>query len=398
MKTVVVIGVLAAVSVGGWFGYKAVFGDEKQDGFVTKPLDRGDIVKSVAATGTIEPLVKVIVGSQVSGRIKKWYADFNAEVNEGDILAEIDPDRFQTAFDRTKAELALAKAREEELLVRYKDAERERKRIQALFEKQTASENEFLIAQTTENAAEAAWHGAQAGVQSAEAALSEAKVDFDRTIIRTPINGVVISRTIEDGQTVAASLQAPELFVIANDLRRMQVNANVSEADIGLIRQGAPARFRVDAYPERTFAGTILQIRYNPTVLDGVVTYVTLIEVRNDDLVLRPGMTANVTFEVAKAEQVVRVPTAALRFDPNPTEESGRNPQRRALPRKPTVYVLSNGQSSKREIEIGLTDGTWTELKGGELKEGDAVIVERSWQGGGSGGRRPDPARTMRRM
>jgi HlyD family secretion protein len=387
---------MAALIVGGWFTYQGVFGGEAQNGFVTKELERGDIVKTVAATGTIEPLIKVIVGSQVSGRIKKWYADFNAEVKEGDVLAEIDPDRFQTAFDRTKAELALSKAREEELLVRFKDAERERSRIQALFEKQTASENEFLITQAAEDAAKAAWHGAQAGVQSAEAALNEAKVDLDRTFIRSPIAGVVISRNIEDGQTVAASLQAPELFVIANDLRRMQVNANVSEADIGLIQQGAPAKFRVDAYPERTFSGTILQIRYNPTVLDGVVTYVTLIEVRNDDLVLRPGMTANVTFEVAKAEQVVRVPTAALRFDPNPPADSGRIPQRRPLARKPTVYVLADGAPQKREIEIGLTDGTWTELQSGELKEGDPVIIERNWPGGS--GRRPDPARSLRRM
>lgn len=395
MKTLIVIGGVAALAIGGWFAYQAVFAGEPQDGFITKELERGDIVKTVAATGTIEPLVKVIVGSQVSGRIKKWYADFNAEVKENDVLAEIDPDRFQTAFDRTQAELALARAREEEALVRFRDAERERKRIQDLFAQKNASENEYLIAQAAEDAAKAAWHGAQAGVQSAEAALSEAKVDLDRTFIRSPIAGVVISRTIEDGQTVAASLQAPELFVIANDLRRMQVNANVSEADIGHVQQGAPARFRVDAYPERTFSGTILQIRYNPTVLDGVVTYVTLIEVRNDDLVLRPGMTANVTFEVAKAEQVLRVPTAALRFDPNPPSDSARSPQRRALSRKPTVYVLSKGTPQMREIEIGLTDGTWTELKNGELKEGDAVIVERSWPGGG---RRPDPARSLRRI
>ena len=233
-------------------------------------------------------------------------------------------------------------------------------------------------------------------MQSAEAALGEANVDLERTIIRSPIDGVVISRNIEDGQTVAASLQAPELFLIANDLRQMRVNANVSEADIGVVKHGSVARFRVDAYPDRTFNGTISQIRYNPTVVDGVVTYVTLIDVVNEDMVLRPGMTANITFEVAKAEKVVRVPNAALRFDPNPPEASGGGiPQRRALSKRPTVYVLDDGQPVKKEIDIGLSDGTWTELRSEELKEGSSVIVERSWQGGS--GRRPDPSRSLRR-
>jgi HlyD family secretion protein len=341
-------------------------------------------------------MVKVIIGSQVSGKIKKWYADFNAQVKEGGILAEIEPDRFQTAFDQSKADLALAKAREEELLVKYKDAERERKRVEALLAKNNASENEYLVALATAEAAEAAWHGAQAGVLSADASLSAAKVDLDRTVIRSPIDGVVIARNIEDGQTVAASLQAPELFIIANDLRRMQVNANVSEADIGLISEHGPATFRVDAFPSRTFSGTISQIRYNATIVDGVVTYITLIEVLNDDQVLRPGMTANVTFEVARAHGVVRLPNAALRFDPNPPDPAEVGGRRKTGPKKPTVWLLEGGKPAKREIETGLSDGSFTELKGGELKEKDAVIVERSWQAGG--GRRQDMTQSMRRM
>ncbi len=380
---------------GGWLGYKTYSGGGSNDDYITKPLTRGDIIKTVSATGTIEPRIKVIVGSQVSGIIKKWYADFNAEITAGFLLAEIDPDRFETVHAQSAANLALARAREEELLVRFKDAQREYKRIGGLRELFNASENELLVAETEQEAARAAWHGAQASVESAEAALNAAKVDLQRTLIRSPIDGVVIARNIEDGQTVAASLQAPELFVIANDLRHMQVNANVSEADIGMIREGKPATFRVDAYPSRQFSGTISQIRYNATDLDGVVTYVTLIEVSNDDLSLRPGMTANVTFEVAKSENVLRIPNAALRFDPNPREASNGRPRQGKRRRAPSVYILKEGRPFKVELEIGLSDGTMSELKGTALAEDDAVITEKNWLAGG--GRRKDITRSLRR-
>ena len=396
MRTIGVLIAILAVGGGGWFGYQRFLVDEEVDAFVVTPLERGDIIKTVSATGAIEPLVKVIVGSEVSGIIRKWHADFNDDVTAGFVLANIDPARFQTAHDQARADVALAKAREEELLVRHKDAQREYQRIRRLFEQHSASENESLLAKTEEDAARAAWHGAQASIQSAEAFLMATEVDLDRTIIRSPIDGVVIARNIEDGQTVAASLQAPELFVIANNLKRMQVNANVSESDIGLIREGMPATFRVDAYPDRTFSGTISQIRYNATELDGVVTYITLIEVQNDDLALRPGMTANVTFEVAKAENVIRIPTAALRFNPFPRDRADARRYRQRGPRKPTVYVLENGEPAAKQIEIGLSNGAMTELKeGGDLKENDPVITERNWRA--SSGRKADLTRSLRR-
>ena len=395
MKSVVLAMLAIVLGGGGWLGYKTYSGGGGADDYITKPLTRGDIIKTVSATGTIEPRIKVIVGSQVSGIIKKWYADFNAEITAGFLLAEIDPDRFETVHAQASANRALARAREEELLVRFKDAQREYKRIEGLRELFNASENELLVAETEQEAARAAWHGAQASVESAEAALNAAKVDLQRTLIRSPIDGVVIARNIEDGQTVAASLQAPELFVIANDLRHMQVNANVSEADIGMIREQKPATFRVDAYPGRQFSGTISQIRYNATDLDGVVTYVTLIEVSNDDLSLRPGMTANVTFEVAKSENVLRIPNAALRFDPNPREASNGRPRQGKRRRAPSVYILKEGRPFKVELEIGLSDGTMSELKGTALAEDDAVITEKNWLAGG--GRRKDITRSLRR-
>jgi HlyD family secretion protein len=387
MKSISTLLLLAVVGGGGWFGYTTLLMEDAVDGFVTKALDRGDIIRTVAATGTIEPVVKVIVGSEVSGKIKKWYADFNAEVKAGEVLAEIDPSRFQTVYDQAEAELAIAKARADELEVRYQDAQRERKRIEALFQQNSSSENEFLVEQAEEKAALAAWRGAQGSILSSEATLNSAKVDLERTNIRSPIDGVVISRQVEDGATVAASLQAPELYVIANNLKQMQVNANVSESDIGMLKEGKPANFTVDAYPKRTFSGTISQIRYAALDVDGVVTYVTVIEVLNDDLALRPGMTANVTFEVARANDVVRIPNASLRFNPNPPDPtSGRPPSRPSGPRKPTVYELVNGEAVQREVDIGLSDGMMTELKGGEVKEGTTVVVDRIL---GSAGDRP---------
>ncbi len=379
MKAFGIIIAVATVGGGGWFGYSRLYGQNEGGAFVVQELDRGSIIKTVAATGTVEPLIKIIVGSQVSGNIKKWHADFNQRVTQGFVLAELDPERFQTAFDQSKAALTLSRAREEEALVRFKDAQREANRIKALMDRNHASENEYLVAKAVEDGATAAWHGTQAQVEQSEAALKEAQVDLDRTIIRSPIDGVVIARNIEDGQTVAASLQAPELFVIANDLKRMQVHASVSESDIGLIAEGLPAKFTVDAYPRRIYEGIISQIRFNPTVVDNVVTYVTLIEVDNEDLTLRPGMTANVSFEVAKAEDVIRIPNAALRFNPAPPG-AGADPAARR--RSPTIYRLVGGRPQPESVKVGLSDGTYTELAEGDLAEGESVITERNWGGG----------------
>lgn len=394
MKITSTILILAFLAGGTYFGYVKFTDHSEDQPYLLTTLDRGDIVQKVSATGTIEPVTKVIVGSQVSGNIKTWQADFNDRVSAGSVLAEIDPDRFQTTLNQAKAELAMARAQEEEGLVRFKDLERERSRIEKLIHTYTASENELLVAKAAADAAQATWHATQAAVMAAEARLNAAQVDLDRTIIRSPIDGIVISRNIDVGQTVAASLQAPELFLIANNLEKMQVNANVAEADVGLIHEGGPAHFGVDAFPDRVFHGVISQIRNNATILDGVVTYVTLIEVENPDLALRPGMTANVTFEVARAESVVRIPNSALRFDPRLGSAAGGESM--AKTRGPTVWKLSpKDDPLPVSITIGLSDGSFTQLVSDELKEGDQVITERNWRAGGRGGR-PDPSRTFR--
>lgn len=394
MKTITTLVLLGLLAGGGYFGYTKFVAEQPADDFILRTLDRGDIIQTVSATGTIEPITKVIVGSQVSGNILAWHADFNDQVTAGFILAELDPDRFQTALNQATADLAMAKAREEEALVRFKDLQRERDRIRKLIETNNASENELLVATAAADAAQAVWHATQAGVLASEAMLNAAKVDLERTIIRSPIDGVVIARNIDVGQTVAASLQAPELFLIANNLEKMQVNANVAEADVGLLVEGRPAMFRVDAYPDRVFDGTIAQIRYNATILEGVVTYVTIIEVDNPDLALRPGMTANVTFEVNRIDDVVRIPNAALRFSPFPPESGMGVPK--DVRRTPTVWVLDQKKRPRSiQIKTGLSDGTYSALVEGELKDGDSIITERNWSGGRSGGR-PDVTRSLR--
>jgi len=386
--------VLIVGAAASWLGYSKYFNEDKGEAFVTKPLDRGDIIQTVSATGTIDPVTKVIVSSQISGNITKWYADFNDKVTENFVLADIDPERYVRVRNQLQAELALAKAKEEESLVRYKDAKRESDRLAPLLKTEMASENEALVAKAAADAALATWHGAQASVKSAEAALGAAEVDLSRTKIRSPIDGVVISRSIDIGQTVAASLAAPELFTIANNLVKMQVNANVAESDVGLIKEGEPATFRVDAYPNRVFSGTIAQIRYNATTLDNVVTYITVIAVSNDDLALRPGMTANVTFEVGKAKNVLRIPNAALRFTPVPPDPT-QAMQGRRTSKLPTVWVLSEGEPKPVEVKTGMSDGAYTQLLDESLSEGAQVITERSWKGRNSN--RADASAAMRR-
>ena len=383
-KAIFTLVILVVLGGGGWFGWQKYGQPRAADPFITATLARGDIVRTVSATGTIEPLVKTIVGSEVSGNIKKWNADFNQSVAANEVLAEIDPARFKTARDRAAAQVAMARANAEELGVRYRDADREYQRIQRLAQRNSASENEMLTSRAEMEAAKASWQAALASVQSAEATLSEAEVDLDRTLIRSPIEGVVIARNIENGQTVAASLQAPELFIIAADLKRMQVNANVSEADIGALQEGGPANFRVDAYPDRNFKGRISQIRYNATDVDGIITYTTLIAVENDDLALRPGMTANVTFEVARASNVVMLPNAALRFDPSPPGEPGAARGARP-PQRPTVYRPAGGDAVPVEVELGLTNGAFTALVGNALDAGDTIIIDRNWAAAAGG-------------
>ncbi len=316
MRIVVFLLFLGGLAAGGWYGYTNWWAVPQPPQFRTAEIKRGDLVSTVSATGTIEPLVKVLVGSQVSGTVMKWYADFNQQVSEGFVLAEIDQDRFKASVEQRSASVAMAKARVEEAAARLDTARIERENIEDAFRRQAASEFELKSTKAAEQAAVASLHAAEASLAASEAELRQAKVELDRAIIRSPISGVVISRDIDAGQTVAASLSAPTLFTIANDLTKMRVNAAVSETDIGRVKEGMSAEFRVDAYPGRRFKGLVSQVRYAETVVDNVVTYTTLIDVENKDLALRPGMTATILFEIERVTDALLVSNAALRYAP----------------------------------------------------------------------------------
>jgi len=390
--------VLLGLASAGWYGYRTWRGNDQQPTYKTAPVKRGIVVSTVSATGTLEPLLKVVVGSQVSGTVMRWYADFNQRVEQDFVLAELDQDRYKAQLAQRTAAVAVAQARVEEAQAKLATATLDRDRIEKAFERLAASDFELQSARANEVALLAQLHAAEAQLHADQADASMAAVDLSKTIIRSPIDGVVISRDIDAGQTVAASLSAPTLFTIANDLTKMRVNAAVNETDIGKVHEGMPAEFRVDAFPGRRFRGTVSQVRYAEKVVDNVVTYTTLIDVDNPDLTLRPGMTATILFEVAKAEDVLVVPNAALRFNPQAAaaaaEIDWRRPGR-GQPIKPRVFRLKDAELVEVQLDLGLNDGSFTEVKVGELKEGDEVVVEQQQFRGASS--RP-PAQRLPRM
>jgi HlyD family secretion protein len=282
----------------------------------TAAVVRADVRPNVQATGTLQAVSTVEVGSQVSGRISELYADFNSVVRKGQVIARLDPSLFQAELRQAQATVARLEAEAGRAKVQQQDAATKLARAKDLAAANLIPRQDLDTAQATYDAAVAAVKSAQANVVQARAALNQAQVNLQHTVIEAPTDGVVISRNVEVGQTVAATMQAPTLFVIAGDLSKMQVNASVDEADIGAIRPGQPVRFSVDAYPDRQFRGSVTQVRLQPTVVQNVTTYTTVIDVPNEELLLKPGMTATVTVETAERENVLTVPNAALRFEP----------------------------------------------------------------------------------
>lgn len=400
MRLLLVVVVLAVLGGGGYYGYREWSESAAPPRYRTADVALGDVVYSVTATGTVEPVEKVLVGSQVSGTVTRWYADFNQRVTHGELLAELDQDRFNAIVQQRVAAVAVAKARAEEAAARLAEATLERTRIEGAFAREAASEFEYQATRMAEDAARATLHAAEAQVEAAEADRQLAEIERSKTRIYAPIDGIVISRDVDAGQTVAASLSAPTLFTIANDLSHMRINAAVSETDIGRVREGMPAEFRVDAHPDRRFRGRVSQVRFAETVVDNVVTYTTLIDVDNPELLLRPGMTATIMFEVAKAENVLRVPNAALRFSPatNSAAIDWTRPGRgQAI--KPRVFTLAGAELVEVSIELGLTDGAFTEVKSGDLSANVKVVIEReASRGGGGRASGPPTGQTQTRM
>jgi HlyD family secretion protein len=397
MRALIVLIVLAGLGGGGWFGYKKWYAVPEKITYREAEVRRGTVISTVTATGTVQPLKKVLVGSQVSGTVMEWFADFNDKVTEGFVLAQLDQDRFNAQREQREAAVKVAAARVKETKANQATSELDLKRIQNAFERQAASDYELEAAKAADAVNLAAVAQAEAQLESAKAELRMALVELDKTTIKSPIDGVVISRDVDAGQTVAASLSAPTLFTIANDLKKMQIQAAVNETDIGKVSKGIETEFRVDAYPDRRYKGVVAQVRYAETVVDNVVTYTTLIDVDNEDLTLRPGMTATVLFQVAKAEDVLMVPNAALRFDPQAAAPQPAEPFRptRSQPMRPRVHRLVNGALVEVPVELGLNDGSFTEVRSTDLAAGDKIVLEQNMRGGPGG--RP-PAQRMPRM
>ena len=382
----------------------------------TATVDRGRVVARVTATGTLSALVTVQVGSQVSGRIQRLFVDFNSPVRKGQLIAEIDPQIFQAALEQARANHAAAGGNLEKAKVQAAQAELDYKRQASLVERKLVAPADYDLAKTNLAAAKAQVAVNQGMLAQTRAALHQAEVNLAYTNIVSPTGGVVISRNVDVGQTVAASLSAPTLFVIAEDLRKMQVNTSVAEADVGKLTAGMEATFLVDAFPGERFQGKVRQIRNAAQTVQNVVTYDAVIDVDNADLKLRPGMTANVNFVFANREDVLRVPNAALRFrltqevsaalQREPKRNSGDgaaaggapaapstaradgNGRRRAgagpgspagaedAPDRRTVWVLADSAPRPVRIKTGASDGSKTEVVEGDLAEGDLVILD----------------------
>lgn len=335
-------------------------------GYKTALVDRGTISATVSATGTISPVVSVEVGSQVSGAIQALYADYNSVVRKGDLIARIDPAPFHAQVLQAKAQLKSARGTLERYQATLAQRKLELERQERLFPQGFTSQADLDLARTNHRDAIAQVKVGQAQVEQAAATLAAAELNLKYTAIYSPVDGLVISRNVDVGQTVAATFQTPTLFVIAQDLARMQVNANVSEADIGGVTEGKDAEFTVDAYPNEPFTGTVTQVRHAPISIQNVVTYDVVIGVDNRGLKLKPGMTANVTITTAKRDQTLRVPNAALRFRP-PGVVSERD--------GPTVWILDDAAPRSIGVNPGISNTVHTEILEGPLKEGDLVIV-----------------------
>ena len=335
--------------------------------YKTALVDRGPITSVVTATGTVNPVVSVQVGSQVSGKIAKLFADFNSTVKEGQVLAQIDQQPFKARVRQARAAMKSAKGNLDKAKNMAAQRKRERDRMAALRPQAFVSQADLDLAETNYRDAAAHMEVSQAQLDQAEAALASAELDLGYTTISSPVNGIVVSRNVDVGQTVAATFQTPILFIIAQDLTKMEVNANVSESDIGGVSEGTRANFRVDAYPKQFFEGTVTQVRNAPISIQNVVTYDVVIRVDNRDLKLKPGMTANVTIVTASKDNPLRVPNGALRFRmPNVP-----------LEKKSTFLWMLDQENKPYRVEVttGIADSLSTEIMEGPVQEGDRVVI-----------------------
>lgn len=368
---------LAAVlllAAGG--GYLALSGAGSQTSYRTAKAARGDISATVTSSGTINPVVTVTVGTPVSGIIKELFADYNSQVKKGQVIAQIDPAVYRAQMEQSRGNYLAAQANLDKAKVTMVDSARTLKRYQDLVKDGSVSVSDFDTYATAAASAKAAVASAQGSVAQAKGSYDQARTNLDYTTIISPVDGIVISRAVEVGQTVAASLSAPTLFTIAQDLTKMQIYATVDESDIGKVHEGGNATFSVDAYPETRFSGVITQVRNAATTVSNVVTYTVVVGVDNSELKLKPGMTANVTFVAASRENVLKIPTAALRFRPKAEDGQKQEAQGKLGPGQKRVYVLQGGRPAPVTISVGIGNDKETEVTGGDLAEGADIVLE----------------------
>ncbi len=343
--------------------------------YVTAPAERGSLIRAVTATGTVNPVVTVQVGTYVSGPIVKLYCDFNTEVKKGQICAKIDPRPYQVTVEQARANLANARAQLKKDQASLKYDRLEYTRNQSLLKENVVSQDTVDSAQSTADQAAAQVELDRANIQQQQAALHAAEVNLGFTDIISPVDGTVVLRNVDVGQTVAASFQTPTLFLIAQDLTRMQVDASVSESDVGPVRLGQPAEFTVDAFPHHPFPGEVTQVRQAPITVQNVVTYDVVLSVSNPELLLKPGMTANARIITAEHEDVLKVPLQALRFSPNGAGK-GDNPAHRHGDHTASLWVLEGKSLRQIQVVRGVDDGTSVEILSGGLKPGDQVVID----------------------
>lgn len=442
MKKKWIIGAAVLVALAVIVFGLTTFTKSKSNGpkFKTEAIKKGSVEALVVTTGTLNPVTTVDVGSQVSGKIEEIYVDFNSEVKEGQVIAEIEQSAFLARLQQNKANYQSAVAGVEKAKVTLENHKKKYDRSLDLFNKDLISYEEKEAAETQYYSSKADLRSAEAKLEQAKSQLDSSEVDLDFTIIKSPIDGVVINRNVNEGQTVAASFQAPVLFQIANDLSKMQVECSVDEADIGKVKENQRVTFTVDAFPYDNFTGTVRQVRYSPEIVQNVVTYTTIVAVENPEMKLRPGMTATVSIVVGEAKDKLLVPNSALRFTPQFSQEEmqemfeamkremqasrgdsaqtgGVSPVQQGSQSFPSgsqfgmrggqgtgmsqrkdvgrVWIVdANGKPKPVLLRIGVTDNSYTEVVRGPLEEGQEVIIGEN---GGEGGRDSNSSDAMRR-
>ncbi|MBF0540769.1 MAG: efflux RND transporter periplasmic adaptor subunit [Nitrospirae bacterium] len=342
--------------------------------YKTEKVVIGEIRSTVTATGTINPIILVNVGAQVSGLIKELFVDFNSQVKKGKVIALIDPRTFTEQVTQAKANLDVALTNLDKANATLFDAKRTFEREQELVKKDFEAASVRDTAETNYQIAKSGVGAAKAQIQQAKAALKQAQTNLEYTSIVSPVDGIVISRNVDIGQTVVSSMSAPTLFTIAKDLSKMQIDTNIVEADIGRIKVGQDVDFTVDAYPDITFKGVVQQVRNAPIIVQNVVTYDVVVRVENDKLLLKPGMTANIAILTSKVENILKIPNAALRF--SPAREKDKSSPSVARFKGKGVWIIDNNKPKRISVKTGINDNSFTEILSGELKEGQDLIVE----------------------